>query len=172
MFKNHCQQCKKHNKGECYAIYSSTSVFKSRSCENYEASINLKIVGKTNNTQTETSLKPNLTPIQPISPLQTCQKRFSHPFSLKGRLSCLEYGLIFITSLLYELLMELIPESTSGESWMIFCIIWLLLLIPFMVFVIAQNTKYCHNLGHLGLWSWIYGLWLLFSERESEIMNT
>lgn len=169
MIKDQCQKCKKYGKGGYCTIYSSTPIFNSRSCENYEASINLEKVDNSGNTHAETSAQSNSTPIQPANPSQTGQKLFAHPFSFKGRIRRLEYGLTYIISFLYQLLIELMPENTTDDGWATFSVIWLLLLVPFIVFVLAQNTKRCHDLGHSGWWQFIpfYSLWLLFSEGEA-----
>lgn len=169
MIKDQCQKCKKYGKGEYCTEYSSTPVFDSSSCENYESSINLEKVSNSNNTHTETSIQSNSTPIQPANSTKTAQKLFAHPFSFKGRIRRLEYGLTYVISFLYQLPMELMPENTVEDGWVAFSVIWLLLFIPFIFFVLAQNTKRCHDLGHSGWWQLIpfYGLWLLFSEGEA-----
>lgn len=180
--KDQCIACKYHN-GDLCAISNSIPLINGWSCEHYvKRSINLEKPkdsipshqqtcgnqgGSTNNNQPGTNTSNvNSTNADP-------PKMFQHPFSFKGRIRRLEYGITYIISAAYNLPMNLVPEDTDDIGWGVFCIIWLLLLIPYYWFTIAQNTKRCHDLGHSGWWQLIpfYGFWLLFDEGDGTKSN-
>ena len=172
--KDQCQGCKFFTGSVC----SNTNLmpmFDGRSCEyyikhkidltkhqDYSASGNGEMGG---NGQTA----PNNNVTEGVNP----PKMFRHPFSFKGRIRRLEYGLTYLLYLVYELPMRLMPENTTEIGWDVFSVIWLLLLIPFMLFFIAQSTKRCHDLGHNGWWQLIpfFALWMLFDEGDGTKEN-
>lgn len=167
--KDQCLKCSKYrNDGYC-SINSSLPIFNSCSCENYKPTINLEKERKDHTTQTGTPTPSYTPPCQPNNQTSVKQKLFAHPFSFKGRIRRLEYGLTYLIAFCYQLPMELMPENTTDYGWGIFSVIWLLLFIPYIIFIIAQNTKRCHDLGHSGWWQLIpfYGFWMLFEDGES-----
>jgi len=98
---------------------------------------------------------------------QTSEKQsmFKRPFSFKGRIRRLEYGLSMLIYFVYVLPMELIDENDLSAGFAIF---WLLLLIPMLWFYLAQGAKRCHDRGNSGWFQIIpfYGLWMLFAEGD------
>jgi uncharacterized membrane protein YhaH (DUF805 family) len=78
---------------------------------------------------------------------------FKNPFSFQGRIRRTEYGLSLIITALINIL-------TFGFG--------IFLTLPFMI---AQNTKRCHDLGKSGWWQLIpfFGLFLLFENGQSGI---
>lgn len=95
------------------------------------------------------------------------QHLFAKPFSFKGRIRRLECGLTILIFYVYNILLNLIPADTADSGY-IYTIVWLLLYIPAFIFVVAQNTKRCHDLGYSGWWQLLpfYGLLLLFVEGD------
>lgn len=97
---------------------------------------------------------------------------FKRPFSFKGRIRRLEYGISYIIYYVYTWIISLtILGSFDGELYdgeIDYILIWLLLQIPSYWFLLAQNTKRCHDRGNSGWWQLIpfYGLWLLFADGE------
>lgn len=85
---------------------------------------------------------------------------FQHPFSFKGRIRRLEYGLSFILCYVYSAFVGLI----SGEDELAIYI----LLVPCYWFSFSQGAKRCHDRGNSGWYQIIpfYGLWLLFGDSD------
>ena len=174
-----CKGCTLYNEisNTCGFTYSQP-VLDSRSCEYYrKKGINLdklavETEAETTSTQNHTSqTTTTVTPVPPGGPTRqnAQQKIFAHPFSFTGRIRRLEYGLTYVIAILYQLPMRIMPEDTESAGWGYFSIIWLILLVPYLWFAFAQNTKRCHDLGHSGWWQFIpfYGLWLLFQEGDA-----
>lgn len=99
----------------------------------------------------------------------TPKRMFQSPFSFKGRIRRKEY---WISMLIYYVWYFFLLFSTSmteqSEKNLPLLLLALLLTIPAIWFIIAQNTKRCHDRGNSGWWQLIpfYGLWLLFANSE------
>lgn len=141
------------------------------SMEINESSIPIMTLGETfinNNTQNIKNDQSN------TSQLPKKSNMFSHPFSFKGRIRRTEYWITFIISCLVNFSIDLIFNSTSysfSESIYIVLFVIVIFYVTFIWFLLAQNTKRCHDLGNSGFYQLIpfYGLWLLFKEGEKEI---
>lgn len=100
----------------------------------------------------------------PNPPSQTsAPEMFSEPFSFEGRIRRLEYG---ISSIIYAVIAIFINYKVAddySQRWIYIAFI------PMMWFMIAQNTKRCHDLGNSGWYQLIpfYGFWLLFADSNS-----
>lgn len=102
---------------------------------------------------------------------QSNKRMFKAPFSFKGRIRRLEYGLSYIIiSLLYLPInvLEFVPESEEGIIIGI-TLFYLITVIPLTWFGLAQGAKRCHDRGNSGWWQLIpfYGFWMLFANSES-----
>jgi uncharacterized membrane protein YhaH (DUF805 family) len=89
------------------------------------------------------------------------KKMFSAPFSFKGRIRRMEYGLsIIIYSISYGIVMAMI-ENFSFVALAIIPLIW---------FMLAQGAKRCHDRGNSGWFQIIpfYSLWMLFAEGDQQ----
>jgi uncharacterized membrane protein YhaH (DUF805 family) len=97
------------------------------------------------------------------------KRMFSHPFSFKGRIRRLEYGLSCIIYFVWYFIMTAWCESdeTSGGFFV------LMTIIPVLWFFWAQGTKRCHDRNNSGWYQIIplYGLWMLFAEGDGNENN-
>ena len=94
---------------------------------------------------------------------------FSAPFSIKGRIRRLEYGLsiliyyglIFVVGFILGLI-----GVTDGETFGLG--ILYISIIPIWVWLIMQGSKRCHDRGNSGWFQLIpfYSLWMLFADGE------
>ena len=93
---------------------------------------------------------------------------FKNPFSFNGRIRRTEFGLsvliydvILIT---FQLTVGIEYTNQSKASYAAF----LLLLVPFIWFILAQGAKRCHDRGNSGWYQLIplYLLYMLFAEGE------
>lgn len=169
MIQDQCLHCRHYNNDrvECSKL-ETQPILNGCSCEYYQKNgINLS---KGDDTVVSEGAKifPIETPQSESNPNPANQKKgiFKHPFSFKGRIRRLEYGISYLIRIAYLTPMELMSEDNISEN---FALIWLMLLIPFYWFFIAQNTKRCHDLGHSGWWQLIpfYMIWMLFQEGET-----
>jgi len=92
---------------------------------------------------------------------------FKRPFSFKGRIRRLEYGLSLIIYYVYAIVAGILVGAMgayNGTSEAIIDIV----LIPAYWFMIAQGAKRCHDRGNSGWYQIIpfYGLWMLFGDGE------
>lgn len=102
-------------------------------------------------------------PHQMIYPKQTM---FSNPFGFKGRIRRTEYWLSYVIAYIYFFLIVAVTdriERVSGGGGA-----FLLFILPLYWFLIAQNTKRCHDRGNSGWFQIIpfYGLWMAFGESD------
>lgn len=93
------------------------------------------------------------------------QKMFSNVFSFEGRIRRLEYAISNIIYGFAAYLLNQIVINNYSLSWLY------LAFIPMMWFIIAQNTKRCHDVGRSGWYQLIpfYAIWLLFAEGDSGV---
>lgn len=93
------------------------------------------------------------------------QRMFAHPFSFHGRIRRLEYGLSYIIYTIWYCFGSAYSEADEEGTGAIF---FLVTLIPFLWFILAQGCKRCHDCNNSGLYQIIpfYVLWLLFADGE------
>ena len=89
------------------------------------------------------------------------QKMFSSPFSFKGRVRRLEYGISLIIYYVASWTLSIITIDAPilGLGY-----------IPTLWFLFAQGTKRCHDRGNPGWWQIIpfYSFWMIFAEGEAQ----
>ena len=90
---------------------------------------------------------------------------FQNPFSFKGRIRRLEYGITYLGSVVVQIVLSLVGELANEQ------IAPFIILGPFVGLAylsIAQGAKRCHDRGHSGWYQLIpfYSLWMLFAEGE------
>ncbi len=91
---------------------------------------------------------------------------FKAPFSFKGRIRRLEYGLSYIIySVIAGLLQLFIEEETYYDADADAALLGLLF-IPLLWFLLAQGAKRCHDRNGSGWWQIVpfYGLWMIFAD--------
>lgn len=91
------------------------------------------------------------------------QRMFQNPFSLKGRIRRLEYGLSYIIFMVYALFAGFFVGFSGIPESMVYIV-----LLPGYCFIIPQGTKRCHDRGNSGWFQIIpfYGLWMLFAGSD------
>ncbi|WP_300726139.1 DUF805 domain-containing protein [uncultured Bacteroides sp.] len=94
---------------------------------------------------------------------------FKRPFSFRGRIRRLEYGLSVILFYICFIIIEAISRAGSAPEGAEVLLI-IIMCIPIYWFLWAQNCKRCHDLGHSGWWQLIpfYALWLLFASGNED----
>lgn len=87
---------------------------------------------------------------------------FKKPFSFKGRIRRLEFGLSYLIYLILVYGFEFGIDENSD------LVILGFLAIPLLWFVLAQGAKRCHDRGNSGWYILIpfYLLWMLFAESD------
>ena len=93
------------------------------------------------------------------------QRMFAHPFSFQGRIRRLEYGLSYIIYLVWYSFASVFSEGDGDGAG---AIIYLITLVPFLWFILAQGCKRCHDRNNSGWYQIIpfYGLWMLFADGD------
>ena len=91
---------------------------------------------------------------------------FKRPFSFNGRIRRTEYWISFIIFFVWNLITDIMmktPDPSLGSSLFV-----LISFIPMFWFLLAQNTKRCHDRGNSGWYQLIpfYALILLFGEGD------
>ena len=90
---------------------------------------------------------------------------FASPFSFKGRIRRLEYGLSYILYMSFIVLVALLQEHFNFDD------IWAVIpYLFFIAFLLAQGTKRCHDLGKSGFYQLIpfYVILMIFQEGEAK----
>ncbi|TKC06950.1 DUF805 domain-containing protein [Pedobacter frigoris] len=90
---------------------------------------------------------------------------FKNPFSFKGRIRRLEYGLSVIIGFTAMLVAGSLSAAQSSNAVMVVVV---LIYVPSIQFLLAQGAKRCHDRGATGLWQIIpfYGWIMLFGEGD------
>lgn len=94
---------------------------------------------------------------------------FKRPFSFKGRIRRLEYGISYIIYFLWSFITELMTQGS--EPSMGVSVFILITFIPMLWFLWAQGAKRCHDRGNSGWYQIIpfYFFWMLFADGEDGI---
>lgn len=94
------------------------------------------------------------------------QAMFSAPFSFKGRIRRTEYWLSIVIGYVYLFFVIGLVGYSNGSNNL--GSVGFLFLIPFYWFLLAQNTKRCHDRGNSGWFQIIpfYGLWMAFGDSD------
>lgn len=113
--KDQCSQCKSCHEGLC-KLQSSLPVYDQTSCSQYiKKGIDLdKYEGQVNHNE---NFENGDTAPSHQTDIHRKQKMFQHPFSFKGRIRRLEYGLSYL--LMYDLFLpiNITPENQVSEVW-------------------------------------------------------
>lgn len=105
--------------------------------------------------------QPQSAPADHAEPQTDSKGMFRNPFSFKGRIRRLEYGLSFIIYFVFIVISQIVSDDiiykyayggVSSAEYQGYLTILLIISIPFYWFFIAQNCKRCHDVGHSG-WS-------------------
>lgn len=99
---------------------------------------------------------------------------FKNPFSFRGRIRRLEYGLsiiilygyIMVCAFIMGVLLGIFGAADLSDEW--FTLILLPLYIPVYWFMLAQGAKRCHDRGNSGWYQIIpfYNLIMLFGDGD------
>jgi uncharacterized membrane protein YhaH (DUF805 family) len=94
------------------------------------------------------------------------KRMFNKPFSFKGRIRRLEYGITFIIYIIWYIIVDVAVKTQNLSQGT--AIIILLSFIPVFWFLWAQGCKRCHDRGNSGWYQLIpfYFLVLLFGDGE------
>ncbi len=173
--KDQCLRCKlftqfseNGRQAENCVHYHQAPIYNSTSCE-YWQSRGIDLSKNDNQPLPPSSPQPTNTPYNPVvNPAPNGQgqrKMFSKLFSSKGRIRRLEYCLTYLAVYLFALPMNIIPEDDLDP---IFCVIWLLLLIPALWIFYAQGAKRCHDRDNSGWYQLIpfYFLVMMFGDGD------
>ena len=87
---------------------------------------------------------------------------FQHPFTVKGRIRRLEYGITSVFCFIVQFIAQLAAAALDAPF---------LIALPFLATTylnITQGAKRCHDRGNSGWFMLIpfYGLWMLFADGE------
>ena len=96
------------------------------------------------------------------------KKMFAAPFSFDGRIRRKEYGIsVIIFYFLYVGIASALLQGRISSGFMG------VLYIPLIWFMLAQGAKRCHDRNNSGWYQIIpfYGLWMLFSDGDSQTNN-
>ncbi|MFL1013643.1 DUF805 domain-containing protein [Flavisericum labens] len=90
---------------------------------------------------------------------------FKNPFSFKGRIRRLEYGLSYLAYMIFANFADLIYLTLDIQ---ISEIINLIILLPSVYFILAQGAKRCHDRGNSGWYQIIpfYVFWMVFADSD------
>lgn len=112
----------------------------------------------------------NEDPQTPQDSIENKPSMFRNPFSFSGRIRRTEYGLSMIIGFVINLFMQVIVGVASGsDAASALLVLYLIMLVPYSWFILAQGAKRCHDRGNSGWYQIIpfYGLWMLFAEGET-----
>ena len=92
-------------------------------------------------------------------------RMFNNPFGFSGRITRLEYYVSLAIYLGIDLIYNYILVYTSSASH-----IFGIILLPCLIFFIAQGTKRCHDIGKSGWWQLVpfFILWLFVAKGDEE----
>ena len=92
------------------------------------------------------------------------QPTFINPFSFKGRIRRVEYG---VSLIIYFFILFFLNLMSMTSDHALFGLVY----IPLLWFLYAQGAKRCHDLGNSGWWQIIpfYIFWLLFQDGQTGV---
>jgi uncharacterized membrane protein YhaH (DUF805 family) len=117
-------------------------------------------------TKTETTFSNDTKSLTETTNINSSKGMFNKPFSFKGRIRRLEYGISAIIYLVWYFIIQAMmeaPNPSIGASVFV-----LISLIPMIWFLWAQNCKRCHDRGNSGWYQIIpfYFFILLFGDGD------
>lgn len=91
---------------------------------------------------------------------------FKAPFSFDGRIRRTEYGLSYLLYLVFSVPFNIYIRNNEPSAVLTF--VFIIFLIPFLWFLLAQGAKICHDRGNSGWHQLIpfYSLWMLFADSD------
>ena len=95
---------------------------------------------------------------------------FKAPFSFKGRIRRLEFGLSYIIFyaclFIFIIAIGFISSDVNQSDDTMLQLVFFLIIIPFYWFLLAQGAKRCHDRGNSGWFQIIpfYMLWMFFAD--------
>lgn len=164
--KDQCKQCRFFDGNTCKSVGKNPD-YNMMSCNQYiKSGINLE-KESTNIKRPQEQPVINDTGLSDgmDTAMSKKQRMFERPFSFKGRIRRLEYGLSYILVYLLFLPINIVPEDEISEGLAVYT---LLVMIPALWFIYAQGAKRCHDRGNSGWYQIIpfYGLWMLFGDGD------
>lgn len=114
--------------------------------------------------------QPQSAPADHAEPQTDSKGMFRNPFSFKGRIRRLEYGLSFIIYFVFIVISQIVSDDiiykyayggVSSAEYQGYLTILLIISIPFYWFIIAQNCKRCHDVNSSG-WMQLIPFYMLF----------
>jgi uncharacterized membrane protein YhaH (DUF805 family) len=95
-------------------------------------------------------------------------RMFRNPFSIRGRIRRLEYGISYLIYIAYYMVTGLVTGFLQNEDSR-YALLFFVLMLPAFWFLIAQGTKRCHDRDNSGWYQIIpfYGLVMLFGDGNS-----
>lgn len=163
--KDQCSNCKSFN-GDVCILTSVMPDYNQTSCEQYVKKGIVLVKGTSFGPfKLPDSTPPASNPGETETP-HIKHKMFSHPFSFKGRVRRLEYGISFMIYWIWRLCVTAMFENPNLDGGA--AILVLLTYIPALWFLWAQGAKRCHDRGNSGWYQLIpfYGLWMLFGDGD------
>ena len=93
---------------------------------------------------------------------------FKAPFSFKGRIRRTEFCLSYLIYFIVAMILQFALLSQQSES---IGLVYILVILPFGVFLLAQGAKRCHDRGNSGWFQLIpfYVFWMFFADGERGI---
>lgn len=92
---------------------------------------------------------------------------FKRPFSFKGRIRRMEYGISVIIYIVWYCIVTMLLEAPDSVA--VWAVVFVLIsIVPMIWFLWAQNCKRCHDIGDSGFYQLLpfYFLLLLFKEGD------
>lgn len=94
------------------------------------------------------------------------RRMFKAPFSFKGRIRRLEFGISYLIGVILNIIFQVLINLEDSSS----ALCALGVLVVNVWFMLAQGAKRCHDLGDNGFYQLIpfFVFWMIFAEGDKE----